>query len=96
VRSAYESKEVADFLDEQLRLLEGGEVPALVWLVPVADVGEASLAQRREGRCSSLGKIEQPVATVTVSLTSPEIHSLTCLMLSQYRRADDAPVAGSQ
>jgi hypothetical protein len=53
-------------------------------------------AQRREGRWSSFGKIEQPVGTGTVSLTAPEIHSFTWRMLSQYRRADDAPVRGSQ
>src|SRR6266498_3024099 len=53
-------------------------------------------AQRRDGRCSSLGKIEQPVGTATVSLVGPEIHLFTCLMLSQYRRAEDAPVPGSQ
>src|SRR6266508_2006879 len=53
-------------------------------------------AHRRDGRCSSLGKIEQPVGTVTVSFVEPEIHSFTCLMLSQYSRAEEAPVPGSQ
>ena len=43
-----------------------------------------------------MGKIEQPVGTATVSWIEPEIHSFTRLMLSQYRRADDAPVPGSQ
>ena len=40
-------------------------------------------AHRRDGRWSSLGKIEQPVGTATVSVVRPEIHSFTCLMLSQ-------------
>src|ERR1017187_2023272 len=53
-------------------------------------------AHRRDGRWSSFGKIEQPVGTVTVSWMDPEINSLTCLMLSQYRRAEEAPVLGSQ
>jgi len=53
-------------------------------------------AQRREGRWSSFGKTEQPTGTETVSLTVPEIHSLTCRILSQYRRAEEAPVRGSQ
>src|ERR671922_2561280 len=53
-------------------------------------------AQRRDGRWSSFGKIEQPVGTVTWSVRGPVIHSFTCLMLSQYRRADEAPVRGSQ
>jgi hypothetical protein len=43
-----------------------------------------------------LGKIEQPAGTVTVSWILPEIHWLTCRMLSQYSRAEEAPVAGSQ
>src|SRR6266536_4265296 len=53
-------------------------------------------AQRRDGRCSSLGKIEQPVAAATVSLVAPEIHRFTCLLLCQYRRAEEAPVPASQ
>src|SRR6266568_1619720 len=53
-------------------------------------------AQRRDGRCSSLGKIEQPVATATVSLVAPEIHRFTCLLLCQYRRAEEAPVPARQ
>jgi len=53
-------------------------------------------AQRREVRCSSLGKIEQPVGTSTVSPTERVMISDTCRMLSQYRRAAEAPVPGSQ
>jgi hypothetical protein len=53
-------------------------------------------AHRRDGRCSSRGNTEHPVGTETVSATSPDIHSLTWRMLSQYNRAADAPVPGSQ
>ena len=53
-------------------------------------------AHRRDGRCSSRGNTEHPVGTETVSATSPDIHSFTCRMLSQYSRAADAPVPGSQ
>src|ERR671919_1381346 len=53
-------------------------------------------AHRRDGRCSSLGNIEHPVGTATVSIFDPEIHSFTCLMLSQYKRAEEAPAPGNQ
>ncbi len=53
-------------------------------------------AHRRDGRCSSRGNTEHPVGTSTVPPPVPAIHSLTCLMLSQYSRAADAPVPGSQ
>jgi len=76
-------EESPQLLDEQVGLLEGCEVPAAVGLVPVADVEEAISAQRRDGRWISLGKIEQPVGTATVSPVGPEIHSFTCLLLSQ-------------
>jgi len=53
-------------------------------------------AHRRDGRCSSRGNTEHPTATSTVAPTDPAIHSFTCRMLSQYSRAADAPVPGSQ
>ena len=53
-------------------------------------------AHRRDGRCSSRGNTEHPAGTETVSATSPDIHSLTWRMLSQYSRAADAPAPGSQ
>jgi hypothetical protein len=53
-------------------------------------------AHRRDGRCSSRGNTEHPAGTSTVSASAPEIHSLTWRMLSQYSRAADAPVPGSQ
>jgi hypothetical protein len=53
-------------------------------------------AHRREGRWSSPGNTEHPVGTSTVSPTGPEIHWLTWRMLSQYSRAAEAPVPGSQ
>jgi hypothetical protein len=34
---------VADLVQEQCRLFEGGEAASSGWLVPVADVGEAAL-----------------------------------------------------
>ena len=85
------AKERAQLVDEQLGLLEGREVPALVELVPVPRSREALLRPARaRARKISLGKIEQPPGSVD---------RLACrgaLKLSQYRRADDAPVAGSQ
>jgi coenzyme F420-reducing hydrogenase gamma subunit len=42
-RSAHETEEGPHLVHEQCRLLEGGEVPAPVELVPVADVGVAAL-----------------------------------------------------
>ena len=58
-----------DLVDEQLGLLERGEVPAVVGLTPEPDVGEPALRPTgaRTGR-SRLGKIEQPVGTVTGSM----------------------------
>jgi hypothetical protein len=53
-------------------------------------------AHRRDGRCSSRGNTEQPTGTETVASTDPAIHSFTCRMLSQYSRAAEAPVRGSQ
>ena len=53
-------------------------------------------AHRRDGRCSSRGNTEQPTGTETGSVPVPEIHSFTCRMLSQYSRAAEAPVPGSQ
>jgi hypothetical protein len=53
-------------------------------------------AHRRDGRCSSRGNTEQPAGTETVASTVPAIHSFTCRMLSQYSRAAEAPVPGSQ
>ena len=58
--------------------------------------GNRRSAHRRDGRCSSLGKTEQPVGTVTGAPADPEIHSLTCRRLSHYSRADEAPVPCSQ
>ena len=55
-----------------------------------------SSAHRRDGRCSSRGNTEQPTGTSTVASTDPAIHSFTCRMLSQYSRAAEAPVPGSQ
>src|SRR5205085_10159718 len=46
-------------------------------------------AQRRDGRKISLGKMEHPTGTVTSS-------RLPVRKLSQYMRADDAPVPGIQ
>ena len=46
-------------VDEQVRLLEGGEVPALVELVPVADVGEAVLGPAPRGAEDLLGEDRQ-------------------------------------
>jgi NAD(P)-dependent dehydrogenase (short-subunit alcohol dehydrogenase family) len=56
----------AHLVDEELGLLEGGEVPAAVELVPVAQVAEAPLdpALATGGR-SRLGKTEQPTGTST-------------------------------
>ena len=53
-------------------------------------------AHRREGRGFSLGKIEHPAGTVTTSVVAPAKRRWTCLKLSQYNRAADAPVPGSQ
>ena len=53
-------------------------------------------AHRRDGRCSSRGNTEQPTGTSTVASAGPAIHSFTCRMLSQYSRAAEAPVPGSQ
>jgi hypothetical protein len=53
-------------------------------------------AQRREGWGFSLGNTVQPVGTSTVSVTAAVNHSETWAKLSQYRRADEAPVPGSQ
>ena len=53
-------------------------------------------AHRQDGRCSSRGNTEQPTGTSTVASAGPAIHSFTCRMLSQYSRAADAPVPGSQ
>src|SRR5579863_5345420 len=53
-------------------------------------------AWRREGRGTSLGKMLHPAGTVTVSLAAVVNHSVTWAMLSQYSRADDAPVPVSQ
>jgi hypothetical protein len=58
--------------------------------------GNRCSAHRRDGRWSSLGKIEQPVGDGDGVLGGAREHSFTCLMLSQYRRADEAPVPGSQ
>jgi hypothetical protein len=53
-------------------------------------------AHRRDGRCNSCGNTEQPTGTSTVASADPAIHSFTCRMLSQYSRAAEAPVRGSQ
>ena len=53
-------------------------------------------AHRRDGRCSSRGNTEHPTGTSTVASGDPVIHSFTCRMLSQYSRAAEAPVPGSQ
>ena len=52
-------------------------------------------AQRREGRWSSFGKTEQPAGTLTVSGAARR-STRHLPQLSQYSRADDAPVPGSQ
>jgi hypothetical protein len=54
--------------------------------------GKRRSAQRRDGRCSSFEKTEQPAGTCTWSVTGPASTRLTCRMLSQYSRAADAPV----
>ena len=96
-RSSDQTEEGADLLDEQGRLLEGREMAAFGGFVPVADV-EESLLRPPPGRTLELpGKDRAaPTGTATVSCTGPDIHSLTMPMLSQYRRAADAPVRGSQ
>ena len=81
--SSHQSKERANLFHEQLGLLEGSEVAAPVGLVPVADVREALLRPAPGRTLKLLGKIEHPVGTSTVSSVDPEIHSFTCLMLSQ-------------
>src|SRR5450755_2360281 len=53
-------------------------------------------AQRLEGRGMSLGNIEHPVGTETVS-SVPSLNQVEiCLKLSQYSRAEEPPVAVSQ
>lgn len=53
-------------------------------------------AQRREGRGTSLGKTLHPAGTAIVSLVAAVNHSVTWAMLSQYSRAEEAPVPVSQ
>lgn len=53
-------------------------------------------AQRRDGRGVSRGKIEQPVGTVMVSTVDSANQLDTSAKLSQYSRADEAPVPVSQ
>jgi len=53
-------------------------------------------AHRRDGRCNSRGNTEHPTGTSTAASTEPAIHSFTWRMLSQYSRAAEAPVPGSQ
>ena len=50
-------------------------------------------AQRREGRGTSLGKMLHPAATAMVSPVAVVNQSVTWAMLSQYSRAEEAPVA---
>jgi hypothetical protein len=96
VRSPNEPEKRPHLPDEQFRLLESREVTAPGRLVPVADIGEVLLRPSPGRPLQSLGKMEQPTGTSTVSTTAPEIHSFTCRMLSQYSRAEEAPVPGSQ
>ena len=56
----------------------------------------AAAAQRREGRGTSFGKMLHPAGTVIVSPAAVVNHSVTWAMLSQYRRAEEAPVPVSQ
>ena len=53
-------------------------------------------AQRQEGRGTSRGKILQPAGTVTTSPAAVVNHWVTSAMLSQYSRAEDAPLPVSQ
>jgi hypothetical protein len=54
--SAHEPEERADLVDEEVRLLEGGEVAAGVGLAPVADVGEAPLGPAARRSLELLGE----------------------------------------
>src|SRR5215475_2768799 len=53
-------------------------------------------AHRREGRGTSFGKMLPAVGTVMTSPAAVVNHSVTWAMLSQYKRAEDAPVPLSQ
>jgi hypothetical protein len=82
-KSSHQPKERAQLVDEQLGLLEAAKWPRRSSSFQERMSRKRFAAQRRDGRWSSWGKIEQPVGTATESVVSPEIHSLTWLMLSQ-------------
>ena len=76
--SADEPKESPNLLDKQIRLLEGGEVPASVGLVPVADVEEALLRPSSRRALELLGEDRAAGGNVDrVGRAAPEIHSFT-------------------
>src|ERR1700732_4973569 len=65
--------------------------PPLVSSLKYATLANLFSAHRRDVRNISLGKIEQPTGTVTESDSASASRKL-----SQYRRAEDAALAGSQ
>jgi hypothetical protein len=85
-----------DFASEQAELFPGGEVAAAAGLVPVHDVGKATLRPAARGPGHLLGEDAAPAGTVTVSLAALVNHLVTWAMLCQYSRAEDAAVPVSQ
>ena len=87
----------ADFAGEQARLFPCGEVAAAVGFAPVDDVGEPLLGPAAGGpRCLRGEDTLHPAGTVTTSRVAVVNHPVTSVMLSQYSRAEEAPLPASQ
>ena len=82
--------------DEQTRLFPSAEVSASLGLTPVHDRWEPGFRPSAVGAWYLLWKTVHPVGTVTLSPPGLVNQAVTSAMLSQYSRADEAPVRVSQ
>ena len=95
VRLAQRSERRAHLLGEDLRLLPGGEVAALISLVVVGEVGVGLSTQLRGAAKISPGNAVKPTGTETAGGVCPAA-SAAARPFSQYDLAAEAPVPVSQ
>ena len=85
----------ADLSREQLGLLPGGEVSALIHLVEVDDIGVRLLDPAARGPPDLSGNVVKPTGIETGVGACPAARAVSCPS-SQYERAAEAPVPVSQ